>query len=147
MSSVRRLTPKHIMGGPISVHMIPPEVADLDLYTIYGIAHGIRQGESNYGPWTALVGRFEAVRLDTGEVVQGPQAFLPEPYNGMVAEKLKGNESVKFSFTITLARDESQARGYIYNATPQVNAAENDELAELRHDAQKALPKPESKKK
>ena len=41
-----------------------------------GIATSVQVGESNYGAWECLRGRFRAVNLTTGEEVEAGQAFL-----------------------------------------------------------------------
>lgn len=45
---------------------------------VLGQAVSSKSGESAYGRWTALLGRFKATNMDTGEVSEAAQLFLPE---------------------------------------------------------------------
>lgn len=69
---VRKVSPKTVMGKDIRELPIPS-----DLFTVIGQASNLRDGMSDYGPWTALVGEFEATNMQTNEVFYGTQLFLP----------------------------------------------------------------------
>lgn len=76
------------------------------LYQIWGHANATKRGETDFGMYVALVGRFEAIRVtpkvnkDTGEVMDeidgtmfaGPICFLPEPMASMLASELEAEE-------------------------------------------------------
>lgn len=137
---LKKLGPKTIMGVKIEA----PE-DDTLLYTIYGTAKAVRSGESNFGPWTALVGTFEAVRTHDGEVFTSSNCFLPEPVNSMVATSIRDseNESVEFAVEVYVIPREDLSIGYEYVAEPVAEVQGADPLAALR---QKVVPQLENKK-
>jgi hypothetical protein len=117
------------------------------IFQVYGMAHKVRRGESDNGPWVGLVGRFEAVRIEDGVLYAATQCFLPEPMSSMIAEELDGGEdspdSVQFAFEIGVKKSDSPV-GYEYTTKPVIEAGGADPLADLR----KQLPKlPAPKKK
>ena len=69
-----KLSAKTLVGKAVS------DVKELTrLYSVIGIATGIKTGESLYGPWTALSGRFEAKRESDGQVFTAPMVLMPLP--------------------------------------------------------------------
>jgi hypothetical protein len=127
----KKLSAKSIMEGPI------PHVEEaVDLYTIYGKATGLKayKGTDSTPPGYALTGVFEAVRNDTGEVVAGPRAFLPDPLHSMIVERLLSgdeNTSVEFAATVGI-RPTGRSIPYEYTVTPHVAPSQSDSLAHLR---------------
>src|SRR5271170_2739903 len=69
----RKLSAKIIVGKRIGKIEAPT-----DLFTVIGIATGIRTGQSTYGEWTGLKGEFEVVRCEDGKVLQAPIMILPD---------------------------------------------------------------------
>lgn len=133
---LKKLTAKAIMGAKIKA----PEVAT-KLFTIFGEANDIKRGETNFGPWVALCGRFEAVKTDTetGEVTtySSAQAFIPEPLHGMIVAavveaKKKEDGAVQFACDVILKPRPDLAIGYEYIAKPLMEASQADPLAQLR---------------
>ena len=141
---IKKISRKTVVGD-----VSPPEKAT-DLYTIMGIANGVKTGSSMYGEWLALTGQFEASNLETGEVFAAPVAFLPEPLNGLIAAKVRtpGEDgkgvSVKFAVMVGVKPAKNQF-GLEYTVRELVDVKENDPLADLRQ-ALPALPKPAAKK-
>lgn len=143
-SLIKKISAKTIIGT-----VSPPEKATA-LYTVIGIANGIKTGMSAYGEWLALTGQFEAVNLETGEAYVAPQVFLPEPLQGLIAAKVRTPDengktpSVQFAVEVGIKPARS-TMGYEYTVRELVDASDSDPLADLR----KALPapsKPDAKK-
>lgn len=135
---LRKLSPRTIMEANIEV---PKK--HIPLYTVYGIATGVRSGDSAYGTWTALTGNFEAVRASDGQVFQGPQCFLPEPGLSMITSALdKGDtEGVQFALVIGVKPSAKEPdKKYEYTTQPVVKPENTGVLADLREQAHKALP-------
>lgn len=152
MESRRRITAKTVMGK-IKKDWIPEGKGTTPLFQVIGQAYGTRKGEGDYGPWVALVGQFEAVNLKTGEFFSGPECFLPEPYNGMIVDRLTGEgraNAVDFAYEIGLkAPGEDSTVQYEYTCKPIHDPKAGDPLKELRARLPKfaALPAPDGEGK
>jgi hypothetical protein len=103
------------------------------LARFYGIATGVKTGESAMGPWTALLGSFRGINFDTGEMFQSGKCFLPNVALNMITPQLlkSENQGVSFAFDISVRRDETSATKYIYTADPIMDAEESDPLEML----------------
>lgn len=136
-SLIKKISAKTIVGT-----VTVPEKAT-PLYTVIGIANGIKSGMSTYGEWLALTGQFEAMNLESGEAFVAPQVFLPEPLNGLIAAKIRTPDengqpvSVRFAVEVGV-KPAKTTMGYEYTVRELVDASENDPLADLRE----ALPAP-----
>lgn len=141
VQALRKLTAKAILGG---IPDQPPAKTTVPLFIIYGVAHGYVQKEGDYGLWTKLLGTFEAVRLSDGQKFQSPQAFLPSPYDEMIAQKLttEGNDNVTFAFEVGVKRPDTGTLAYEYTCKPVQQPGAVDPLAELRQSITAALPAP-----
>lgn len=118
------------------------------LLQVFGIATGIKTGESNFGPWTALTGAFRATRIKDGEIFQSGTCFLPKMGTEMIAPMLKkeGVDGLEFAFNIGVVPSDN-AIGYEYYVEPMLEAKENDPLEMLaKRVLQAALPAPEKAK-
>lgn len=73
---IGKINPKDVMGKKMK-EVTTPETGIYDLFTIIGTAANLRDGESAFGPWTALVGEFEATRLSDGQRYISTQCFVP----------------------------------------------------------------------
>lgn len=94
MELLRKLSSKTIMGGgPTVIRPLATEKGTA-LYHVYGMAHKVRRGEGDNGPWVSLIGRFEAVRQNDGKIFSSPQCFLPAPMDEMLAGQLELTEPV-----------------------------------------------------
>lgn len=136
---LKKLTAKAIMGEKVKA----PEKATV-LFTVYGIANGVRKGETNFGPWVALTGNFEAVRKSDGKVFRSSNVFLPEPMHGMLVAAVSADDTrnVQFACNVILKPRADLAIGYEYIAEPVVESGENDPLAALRSSVKALLPAP-----
>lgn len=142
-SLIRKISAKSVCGSTEK-----PKKAT-KLYIVGGIANKVKTGDSMYGPWTALVGQFEATNIETGEVFVAPQCFLPEPMNGMIASSLEQvdddgkrvNNSVQFAVEVGVKPAETTV-GYEYTAKEIMKSDAADPLAAIREKIATALPAP-----
>lgn len=142
MNIVSKLSAKKVCGK------IKKPDAKTPLMQVFGIATGIKTGESNFGPWTALTGAFRATRLSDGEVYQSGSCFLPKMGTELIAPMLKkeGVDGLEFAFNIGVVPSDN-AIGYEYYVEPMLEAKENDPLELLqKRVTQAALPAPEKAK-
>lgn len=140
---LKKASPRNIMGKKITK---PKDGKPVDLFIVYGTARDTRSGESNYGPWTSLLGTFEIVRLEDGVMFQSAELFLPEPVNGMIISALKAagddvKKAVDFAFRIGIKPSEATV-GYEYTVKSLRELAPSDALAALRSQIRGALPAP-----
>lgn len=108
------------------------------LCVIFGQATGIKQGEdtSRGQIWSALVGSFEGVNLQTGEVFRSGKLFLPGGIHETVeaaVRAISGQDgmSVKFGLELRSVKDTNPI-GYSYQAINLIPAEAGDELSPLR---------------
>lgn len=110
-----------------------PETGVKNLFSVIGVAQGTKTGTSDFGDWTALLGRFEAVNYETGEAFASANLFLPSVAQDMIEAQLSGGATgVHFAFNIGIQADESSSVGYTYTAEPIMPPDEKDPLAEMR---------------
>ena len=145
-SLIRKISAKSVCGK-----IEKPKKAE-KLFSVIGIANKTKTGQSDYGPWTALVGQFEATNYESGEIFVAPQCFLPEPLNSMLAGTLEETDeegkqvtaSVQFAVEVGVKPSDVPI-GYEYTTKELVEADTADPLAALRDSAAKALPAPAKK--
>lgn len=103
---------------------------------IYGIASGCKPakntatGDVHY----PLIGQFEAVNLQTGEVFGSGKLFLPAGIHEMLSSMFLENEAadpVKFGLEIS-SEPAKNPIGYSYSARPLIESTVNDPLTEMR---------------
>jgi hypothetical protein len=133
MEARRKISSRTVMGK-IKKEWITAKATPL--FQVIGQAYGTREGNSDYGKWTALVGTFEAVNLITGEIFAAPECFLPEPFNGMLAGKLNGASKVNavdFAYEIGVKEPGPDATvQYEYTCKPIHDPTAGDPLKALR---------------
>lgn len=130
-----KISVKSVLGHKVKT----PEKSEM-LIQVMGVATGIKTGESDKGPWTALLGSFQAINMQSGNVYRSGVCFLPNIVLNLILPKLleKESKSIEFAFNIGVAPDEESAVGYVFIAEPIFDAAENDPLEMLT----KKLPAP-----
>lgn len=132
---VKKLSPKVLLGG--SRPKIPNAGETNWIASVVGVATGVKQGESNFGPWMALMGSFVAEAKSTekeGELVRfrTGQLFMPDVVNNLIIGALNGaKDGVQFGFKIGVIKDDSAATGYTYVAESLIAPAANDPLEKL----------------
>jgi hypothetical protein len=125
--NVKKLTTKIIVGkkiGKLETHTV--------LYSIIGVASDLKTGESNYGAWTALVGRFEAERTADGQMFSAPLLLLPDEAAAPIIQAVKIHDGVEFAL-IVAAEPTLSAPGYVYDIKSVIAPHRNDMLAGLRN--------------
>lgn len=118
-----------------------PDDGEVILAQIMGVATGIKTGESDKGPWTALLGSFQGINMETGSIYRSGVCFLPNIVMNLLLPKLleKDSKAIEFAFNIGIKSDDKSATKYVYIAEPIFDTAENDPLEMLT----KKLPKTE----
>lgn len=152
-----KLSTKMIVG----IVKFPDDAEDgheLDLFTAYGEAVAIKEGESTYGPWQALVGKFRAIRASDGKIFQSQKIFLPTVATELAVDTIRKLEkkaeaaraaghpelsaAVEFVIKVGARKDSSIQAGYRYICEPLLNE-QSDLFARLEHTAMLALPNPD----
>jgi hypothetical protein len=157
---IKKINPKDVMGTKIRELPIPS-----DLYTVIGRAHNLRDGESQFGPWTSLRGEFEAVRLSDGETFISAECFVPGPAGDLLVQQVRKfiteeipvtdeqakkagrtykvtGEYVEMALVIsTKASTRDAGQPYEFVVRPIVPVQKADALAALRERMQKTLPR------
>lgn len=82
---LRKIVPRLVMEIDIDTMELK---GDTPLYSVFGIVTNIKEGKSDYGSFTKLIGSFEAVRAIDRARFQAPTCFLPEPLQGMIVAKV-----------------------------------------------------------
>lgn len=138
----KKISVKTICGKPKA-----PEPGKVKwLMEVFGVASGIKKGETDKGPWYAFTGAFQAMNMDTGQIARSGVLFLPDVAGNLLLGELdrEENKAVEFAFRIGVRGDEDSVTGYVYVAEPLMPVAENDPI-ELLSRKIKALPGPEKK--
>lgn len=112
---------------------------------IVGIAYGLKDGETNYGPYTEFHGNFSATN-NAGEMYRSPKAILPEPAQSLLreaVEKAEAGKGIELAFDF-LAVPDAGDRGYKFQVQPLMERDPADPLDALMADVSKqfALPAP-----
>jgi hypothetical protein len=166
---VRKISPKAVLEKDLNKMIVGQEVKlPCDLYTLIGRTGNLRDGMSDFGTWTALIGEFEAQRLYDGSMKKfiSSQAFIPgaagdllvaqvrkfvqEPIEVTPEQFKKSGRTYKVTgefvelAVIVGAKESSRAGGQPYEFTirPIVKVQQADSLASLRDKMQLALPSP-----
>jgi hypothetical protein len=151
MSEQKSVTMLKKLGAKQIVGNVKKAVSDfcandgdkVTIYTIFGIANGVKTGTSNYGDWVAFQGQFEAENHVDGQSYASNQAFIVEPLQSMLMRALEGSDSVQFAITVDAKRRDDLQCGYEYIVTPHIQTQEADPLAHLRSSVPKlSAPKP-----
>ena len=147
---LKKITTKLVMGDRVDASMV--KEGPLQLYSIIGICHGNKVGESQYGAWVGFIGQFEALRIKDNARFLAPIAFLPEPASGMMLAALERahakqeEPNLQFAFIIG-AKKSNAAIGFEYTVEPILQASQNDAMAALRHQVQARLAPPATEEK
>jgi hypothetical protein len=142
---LKKMSAKNVMGGRVR---LAEGENERELYTIFGLANGLKNGTSDFGDWIALMGQFKAVRGGDGAVFYSAKAFLPDVAQDMIVAAVKSaqeddkNASVEFAYVIGI-READTATGYEYTCRPLIEQRA-DALASLetRLAGRLALPNP-----
>jgi len=143
----KKISVKSIVGN-VKVMVRDGEIKDgQNVMRAYGTASTVIGGDSDYGPWIAFKGNFKAENLLTGEVVASGKLFLPEVGSDLLEGAVNGCDGqVEFAFDIGVKYDDDSATGYIYTATPLLEAAEDEAMNRIEQNFAAKLDAPASKK-
>lgn len=126
ITPLKKLTVKGICGKPLVKDI--PEGGELLLCRIAGTAHATQKGESNFGPWEALIGEFAATNYETGEMFVGKSAFIPGAMGEALiggldsAQKDDATATMRFSVDISIAVSSSDENKYVYFVRPVIES-------------------------
>ena len=143
-NAVKKLSAKTIVGDVKKLVREGQLTSGTVLYRVIGIADGVRSGESNFGPWTAFSGDFEAVNMLTGEVSRGPQFFSDKSFTDALLSRMNANPgaAVEFALEVAIEINDDYPMGFGYVTRPIVENA-HDRLGALRSRLA-ALPAPDA---
>jgi hypothetical protein len=110
----------------------PENGSVVDAYSVYGSTNGIQKGTSQFGEWTAFLGRLGAINHITGQRFEGLKCYIPEPLQTAILEGLSKHEEVEFAFTVSIKRRDDLKEGYEYLVKPHREMQEADPLEALR---------------
>jgi len=120
----------------------------MPLIRVIGAAVGTKTGNSSYGDWTALLGQFKAINLDTGEQSEAATLFLPDVALVPIQVALSGPDSRSVEFAIDIfatLRKDGKPGGvpYTFEWSPLLPSGANDPIRRLEEQiAALALPAP-----
>lgn len=144
-----KITISQIGGNPTRAKSEKKRVA---VCQIYGIATGLKAVDAPNGDtFIAILGNFEAVNMETGDVYRSGTMYLPSGFHEVIQSQLESlaenreGRSDKPQVEFALAIDAEPANnpsGYSYVARSLVPPAKADPLSALRAQAHKALPPP-----
>lgn len=134
---LNKIRPKDVMEANIK-KLAPAEgEPQKELFTVFGVASGLKHGDSTYGAWEALTGIFEARRASDGQRFQSGVCFLPGATGEMLIGGLKAakeadpDASVHFGIIVGIKFSEV-AIGYEFTTKNVVKVAQADPLSDLR---------------
>lgn len=129
----RKISTKFFNNGKKISALLLKDQDKVALGTIIGVAVGVLKGESDYGPWSALSGDFEATSYLTGESCRASKCFLPAGADAPIEAVVgKGGAQVAFALAISIKRDEESNTGFSYVVTTVKDPSAVDPLAGLR---------------
>lgn len=124
----KKLSAKIIIGKRIGKIDKP-----MDLFSVIGVATGVKSGQSTYGEWQGWRGQFEVVRCSDGKVMQAPLLILPPAARDSLWPSYDTViDSFPFEFGLLIGIDPSTNQaGFEYRAEVMFARAA-DPLARLR---------------
>jgi len=81
---------------------------------IYGLVTQAVAKETQYGSATMFVGHFEAVDLESGDVVSSHKMYLPSSGDEILKARLAESDVAEFSFEISREPDPTIPMGFYY---------------------------------
>lgn len=140
MQSIKKLSIAKC-AGKMTLKRILEGGGKLAVLRVVGMALGVKQGESDYGAWTALIGDFGVTNLIDGEQFRGATLFLPDVALLPIQVQLQkpGAQAVQFALDVYACEDETSSVGYSYTVDHLVKT-EDDMVAKLMKAAHDARP-------
>jgi hypothetical protein len=98
---------------------------------VIGESRGYKTGNTAFGEFVSFTGQFRATNMETGEVFDGPNLFLPDVATGLMrAQHDNSDGPIQFAFDIGV-KPADTPHGYEYTVTPLMAPSESDPLAVL----------------
>jgi hypothetical protein len=153
---ISKISPRTVFGskGEILELVMSDKSMEHPLFVVVGKANGRKDGESDFGPWTALLGNFRAQALDkngqrAGELFSSGRCHLPNyVLESTLGQFEEPGDVVEMGYIIGAIYDEQSATSYIYTAKPLFEPApENDAALALLERAMPSTPALEHKPK
>lgn len=161
MEILTKLSIKSCMASPeleivtVDGKQVTRAKGEQSLMRVIGQAEGIRRGQSDFGPWIAFLGYFEATNAKTGEVFRSSKVLFPDSFAGMLAaainveemtddnndaqtasgkpSKTKTGYGTLVQFAVDIGcKPANTPTGYQYTVKPLIESGANDPLAGLR---------------
>lgn len=151
MANIKKISVATVYGKIKLAELMKAPEQTLPIMRVLGSAVGTKTGDSQYGPWTALQGMFEATNLDTGEKVRASQLFLPDVALTPILVQLMqpGVQGVEFAIDVSAKYVEDAKPGgspYEYTFDTVLQADESDPIKRLNDKITAlALPAPGAK--
>lgn len=136
MAQVKKLSVATVYGKVDLKELIAAAGETLAVMRVIGSAVGVKEGESNFGHWRALMGQFRAVNAMSGEVFEAPILYLPEVALTPILVSLSqpGARAVEFAIDISVKYVNNNKPGgvpYEYTWTPLLAPGADDPIARL----------------
>jgi len=131
MEILRKLTIKNCGWNTTELKAAVAKAATADILKIAGVITAIRPGQTQLGEYAELVGQFQAVNLESGEMFQSSKAILPNFIADPMVEASNGGSEVEFAIQIGVKRNEVSVVGYEFSVKPLVEPKVSDKLAKL----------------
>ena len=137
MAQVKKISVATVYGKISLKEIVEAGPTGIAVMRVAGQAIGTKTGDSNYGPWTALLGRFIAVHPQTGKETEAMQCFLPEVAMIPIQLALANAETRAVDFAIEIVAKESSntkpgGSPYDYSFNNLAPLAENDPVQKMR---------------
>jgi hypothetical protein len=131
MEILRKLTIKNTGWNTSELKAAVTKAPSTDILKIAGVITAIRPGQTQLGEYAELVGQFQAVNLESGEMFQSSKAILPGFIADPMVEAHAGGQEVEFAIQIGVKRNEGSVVGYEFSVKPLVEPKVSDKLAKL----------------
>lgn len=139
----RELTYKKTFAPEDKEQKFPLPMDPRQLYVVYGFARDTKVGDSDYGPWVAFLGSFEAIRFSDGTQFNSDKLHLQDPAEGLLlaqlqrAQEIEKGAQVGFTFEVGVKPsqrwiDTDAGNSYEYTIKTHFKLDKADPLAEMR---------------
>ena len=138
MKLEKKLSLRQILGTVKETRHLAEQGQGESVYVarIFGIGRSLKTGETDNGPWVAIMGEGKGINVRTGDEVRSSKVFLPAPADEMVASQVASLErggAVEYGFDVFVREDQTAATGYVYEVEPIMEPGESDPLSMLEN--------------
>lgn len=108
------------------------------LFTIYGTCTNVKYGTGDNGAWIKFTGAYEAVNMESGEVIRSGEMFLPDSVSPILetelltARAVEGFQGVQIAFEVGAKKNEMPI-GYEFTVKDLSEPSEKDALLAMRN--------------